>query len=141
MKALLKRLIQKYHIKPENIVGHSDIAPSRKPDPGKAFFWKELATQGIGLWYNLNDASKMKENKPEKLLEIIGYDTIDVRAALFSFCRHFVPEVIPAVKSITHLIENPVDCSLDLTKNEKVLKALKAVAYAYLSASKTPCKM
>ena len=138
---MLKRLIKKYCIRPENIVGHSDIAPTRKPDPGKAFFWKELADKGIGLWYEVKDAAKMKEDKPEKLLQIIGYDTADIQAALYAFCRHFVPEVVPTVKDVNNLIEMPVDRSLDLAKDKKVLKVLKAVAYAYLNASKTPCKM
>ena len=138
---LLKRLIKKYHIKPENIVGHSDIAPTRKPDPGKAFFWKELAKQGIGLWYNLKDADKIKENDPEKLLQIIGYNTDDLKAAMVAFCRRFVPEKVPTVKDINTLIESPVDRSLDLTKDDKVLKILKAVAYKYLTASSTPCKI
>ena len=101
-------MIKKYHIKPENIVGHSDIAPSRKPDPGKAFFWKDLAQQNIGLWYDIKDAAKIKENSTEKLLQIIGYDTTDIKAALFAFCRHFAPEKIPEIRDIKTLIETPV---------------------------------
>ena len=141
LTSLLKRLIKKYRIKPENIVGHSDIAPTRKPDPGKAFFWKKLAEQNIGLWYDLKDAAKIKEEKPEKLLQIIGYDTTDIEATLFAFCRHFVPEKVPEIKDIKTLIEKPIVRDLNLAKDEKVLKVLRAVAYAYLSASKTPCKI
>ncbi len=40
---LSKKLIKKYKIKPNNILGHSDIAPERKKDPGEKFPWKELA--------------------------------------------------------------------------------------------------
>ena len=49
-------LIEKYHIKPYNIVGHSDIAvpAGRKQDPGVLFPWERFADNGIGLWYNLN---------------------------------------------------------------------------------------
>lgn len=139
--ALLKRLIKKYRIRPENIVGHSDIAPARKPDPGKAFAWKKLAKAGIGLWYDIKDAQNMRESEPRQLLQIIGYDTADLQASLVAFCRRFVPEKVPLVKDIRSLIECPVETVSDLSKDENVLKILKAVAYAYLSASKTPCKI
>ena len=52
---LSKEIIKRHSILIENIVGHSDVAPTRKPDPGKAFFWKALAEQGIGFWYDSHD--------------------------------------------------------------------------------------
>ena len=48
---ICKNLIKKYKIKKENIVGHSDIAPLRKIDPGEKFPWKQLAKKNIGIWY------------------------------------------------------------------------------------------
>lgn len=47
---LCKRLISDFDIQPRNIVGHSDIAPARKDDPGEKFPWAGLAAAGIGLW-------------------------------------------------------------------------------------------
>lgn len=47
---LCKRIIATHQIAPRNIVGHSDIAPDRKEDPGEKFPWAGLAAAGIGLW-------------------------------------------------------------------------------------------
>ena len=54
---LLKSLINKYQIRNQNILGHSDIAPDRKKDPGEKFPWKDLANKDLGIWH------KLKENK------------------------------------------------------------------------------
>ena len=50
---LTKFLISKYKINKRNILGHSDIAPERKKDPGEKFPWKYLAKSGIGIWHSL----------------------------------------------------------------------------------------
>ena len=54
---LLKSLINKYQIRNQNILGHSDIAPDRKKDPGEKFPWKDLANKDLSVWH------KLKENK------------------------------------------------------------------------------
>ncbi len=79
---LTKILKKKYNIKSNNILGHSDIAPNRKKDPGEKFPWEYLAKNKIGLWYNFpKKAIKFKEinvtKKDEKIfyfyLKKIGY--------------------------------------------------------------------
>jgi N-acetylmuramoyl-L-alanine amidase len=50
LKSLLKHLIKSYEISPKNVLGHSDIAPSRKSDPGEYFDWKELSNSGLALF-------------------------------------------------------------------------------------------
>ena len=52
---LSKILIKKYKIKSKFILGHSDISPDRKKDPGEKFPWKFLAKKNIGHWHNLED--------------------------------------------------------------------------------------
>ncbi|OFA05597.1 N-acetylmuramoyl-L-alanine amidase AmiD precursor [Duganella sp. HH101] len=47
---LLKQIVARHDIKPENILGHNDIAPQRKQDPGPMFPWKRLADAGLVAW-------------------------------------------------------------------------------------------
>ena len=56
-------LIKKYKINSKNILGHSDVAPERKKDPGEKFPWKKLSKQGIGLWHSLSIQSLKKNRK------------------------------------------------------------------------------
>jgi N-acetylmuramoyl-L-alanine amidase len=70
---LTRYLIGKYDLDPKNILGHSDIAPERKKDPGEKFPWKLFAKKKISVWQNLNivDLKKnrrIKINSSDKLL-------------------------------------------------------------------------
>jgi len=52
---LSKYLVKKYKINPKNVLGHSDIAPERKKDPGEKFPWKYLSKNKVSLWNTLTD--------------------------------------------------------------------------------------
>jgi len=59
-------LIKKYKIKSKFILGHSDISPDRKKDPGEKFPWQYLATKRIGIWHDL-DHQKIKEERMKQI--------------------------------------------------------------------------
>ena len=57
---LSKYLVKKYNIKSQNILGHSDVAPIRKKDPGEKFPWEYLSKNKIGFWHNLDKKKLIK---------------------------------------------------------------------------------
>ena len=66
---LSKFLIKKYKIGSKNILGHSDIAPQRKRDPGEKFPWEYLSKNKIGLWHTIKKQELIK-NRKLKISEI-----------------------------------------------------------------------
>ena len=80
---LSRFLIKKYKIKSKNFLGHSDISPNRKIDPGEKFPWRYLSRKKIGIWHSLSDQKLLrqrevnicnsKKNKFIKNLYKIGY--------------------------------------------------------------------
>ncbi len=66
LKKLLKILIKTYKIDYKNVLGHSDIAPERKKDPGERFPWKIISKKKTAIWHNLSE-KKLKKNRLVKL--------------------------------------------------------------------------
>ena len=83
---LLKRLMRNYKIKYTNILGHSDIAPYRKKDPGEKFPWRKLARKKLAYWHKLSEKklykfrrikiTSLEENEFFNNLYNFGYDKI-----------------------------------------------------------------
>lgn len=93
-------ILGRHPIPPRNVVGHSDVAPSRKQDPGELFDWAALAAQGIGLWPLVHPS--MSEPSPDivPMLAAWGYDVATeaaASAALVAFQRHFRPSRIDGI--------------------------------------------
>ena len=81
-------IIARHPISPRNIVGHSDIAPARKQDPGELFDWQQLASAGIGLW---PEPMEGVVGDIKNMLTNYGYDSTQ-EGFLIAFQRHFEPD-------------------------------------------------
>ena len=87
-------ILERHEIPQRNIVGHSDIAPSRKEDPGELFPWQRLSDAGIGLWPVDLDSEPVTRDNQAHVLQEIGYAPSDVVAATRAFQRRFRPSDI-----------------------------------------------
>ena len=87
--ALCKDIMTRHEIR--WVIGHSDLAPGRKQDPGEHFPWKRLAENGVGFW---TDAFAAPYGSTKQMLIDIGYDPVDLPRTLAAFERHWYPEAI-----------------------------------------------
>ena len=110
----MKYLIDKYKVNSKNVLGHSDIAPDRKKDPGEKFPWKELAKSKLSQWHNF-DEKKLKQKRLISLnlfeernfmmnLNKIGYfrilqkkDNLKKRIIIKAFQRHFRQKLVNGI--------------------------------------------
>jgi N-acetyl-anhydromuramyl-L-alanine amidase AmpD len=109
---LCKILSEKYNIPKENFIGHSDVAPARKIDPGIFFDWQSLSKQGFSIWHDLNAPSRYESvckfgdsgeyiSRIQTKLKMLGYN-IDVNGrfndqtnfVVRSFLAKFYPDFI-----------------------------------------------
>ena len=77
----------------KHVLAHSDIAPTRKQDPGELFPWQKFAEVDIGVWPTEGDSF---EGNVNEALSKIGYDISNPKDVLIAFQRHYVPEVFEA---------------------------------------------
>ena len=100
LEVLLKELIQKYEIAPDKILGHSDIAPGRKIDPGEKFPWERLGRKEIGLWpfpmemdFQAAEDLILNELAVLELLGAYGYNT-EIELSQNEIFKFFVEAII-----------------------------------------------
>lgn len=93
---LLSEIVQRHDIPRANVVGHSDVAPARKIDPGELFDWDLLAAHRLTLKTPRITAPSPLENDGAFFLalERWGYDISDQAAAMRAFQRRWRPHII-----------------------------------------------
>jgi N-acetylmuramoyl-L-alanine amidase len=110
---LCRSILTRNIVRPENIVAHSDVAPSRKQDPGEKFPWKRLAQSGVGLWAEApedphdelkpNDSGERVTALQRSLaaygygLEASGRYDVATREVVIAFQRHFRPKRVDGI--------------------------------------------
>ncbi|MGC0224424.1 N-acetylmuramoyl-L-alanine amidase [Pseudooceanicola nitratireducens] len=77
LEALLPGLLSRWSIPPERVIGHSDMAPDRKSDPGPRFDWRRLALRGLSIWPGASTGEARTSGRDEQRfcedLKTIGY--------------------------------------------------------------------
>jgi N-acetylmuramoyl-L-alanine amidase len=119
--ALCRSILTRYRIPAERVLAHSDVAPTRKHDPGEKFPWRTLHSSGIGLWvkpapivpggtiYVLGENNPAIKEMQEQLnrygyaVTPTGYLDGNTRDAIAAFQRHFRPEKVDGVFDISTL--------------------------------------
>ena len=96
---LVAEIVRTFDIAPANVVGHSDIAPARKLDPGELFDWERLARLRLAVPRPDRDLSDPHWTDGGFLLalERFGYDVADGPAAVRAFQRRWRPETIDGI--------------------------------------------
>ena len=111
VERLVGEIIRRHEIPLERVLGHSDIAPTRKEDPGELFDWRRLAVAGLAIWTDAAD-----EAEPGRLLDpegfvmlsralaTCGYELIDFQATLTAFRRRFRPAALEGLPVMRDLL-------------------------------------
>ncbi|MFA7638120.1 MAG: N-acetylmuramoyl-L-alanine amidase [Parvibaculum sp.] len=118
VEVLCRDILSRHPIPPRRVLGHSDIAPARKADPGEWFDWARLARAGVGLWVapepiveghvlQQGDRGDMVAELQFMLgdygygIEVLGRFDDATRAVVTAFQRHFRPERVDGVADIS----------------------------------------
>jgi N-acetylmuramoyl-L-alanine amidase len=94
---LLKQIVAKHNIPPENILGHSDIAPGRKQDPGPMFPWFQLAQAGLVTW---PDAARVIAVRPQFEQELPDVTWFQKKLATHGYAVPQTGELDTATKNV-----------------------------------------
>jgi N-acetylmuramoyl-L-alanine amidase len=95
---LARGIVARHAIPPRNVVGHADIAPGRKVDPGERFPWRRLADRGLGVWPSaaLPPARLAEQADLADTLAAIGYPVAQagLGPCLDAFQRRYRPAAV-----------------------------------------------
>jgi N-acetylmuramoyl-L-alanine amidase len=97
LTGLARDILARHPIPAQRVLGHSDVAPLRKEDPGELFDWARLAESGIGLWPgDARPVDPPDEAEIKRDLAAFGYGYLeeDFRAVAAAFQRHFRPSAV-----------------------------------------------
>jgi N-acetylmuramoyl-L-alanine amidase len=103
LEELCQGIMSRHPIPPHRVLGHSDVAPDRKEDPGELFDWARLARVGIGIWPRIEPVPDSFEAGPledlRRGLGRLGYGVAadgamdaECRAVILAFQRHWLPD-------------------------------------------------
>lgn len=121
LEELCMDIVRRHAIEPINVVGHSDVAPGRKRDPGELFDWQRLAQSGVGLWLGAlhdlpgqgveTESAKTDWAALQSQMRALGYGLSisgqadrETRDALSAFQRHWRPQQVTG-KADSHCLE------------------------------------
>ncbi len=92
LEDLLGDVLRRHRVPPARVLGHSDVAPARKRDPGELFDWPRLARLGLSIWPEAEGAGRVDVRNA---LEAIGYDAAaPLASAVAAFQRRFVRHAV-----------------------------------------------
>jgi len=91
LEALLADILERWHIPPAGVIGHSDMAPARKQDPGPRFDWRRLARGGLSVWPEAREETALDPDRFRADLIDFGYPDLDDALLLQSFRLRFRP--------------------------------------------------
>jgi len=94
LQGLARGIVRRHAIPARNVVGHGDVSPTRKQDPGERFDWRRLAAAGVGLWVDDGVPVSVPNEDMSAMLSAFGYDVSDLNAAIIAFQRHFRPALV-----------------------------------------------
>jgi len=96
---LLAGIVERHFVLPANVVGHSDVAPARKQDPGELFDWARLARHGLAIARPTRGLIDPHWTDGGFLLalERWGYDVHEAEPAIIAFQRRFRPELLDGI--------------------------------------------
>lgn len=91
LEALLAGVMARWRVRPERVIGHSDMAPDRKGDPGARFDWRRLARSGLSVWPQQADADGFEAGAFAGAASAFGYPRAAPEVLLHAVRLRFRP--------------------------------------------------